>query len=147
MTNTDHISGWKVPPYFAQILRFAIVGLCSTAIYIVVTLSLDAFFTQWPSAISAFVASCIGAVFSYSAHKTFTFSSDGRHQHEAPRFAVVTAVGFSISTLLPFVLHDVMGLALIIPVMLAATLVPAINFVALRWFVFGRATAGEAGMP
>jgi len=133
--------------HIGQVVRFGFVGLCATMLYVVLALFFATAFPQWPSAIAALAAYALAGLFSYVAHKLFTFASDGRHGREAPRFAVVSLAGFALAALLPLVLHDLMGLSLVIPVMLTATLVPAINFVALRWFVFGRATAGEAGMP
>lgn len=130
---------------FGQLLRFGVVGGCATVLYVILAFSFARTFAQWPSAASAFGAYLVAGMFSYLAHKLFTFASDGSHGREAPRFMLVSAAGFGIAALLPFVLHDVMGLALAIPVLLTAVLVPVMNFVALRWFVFDRA-AGRNGL-
>jgi putative flippase GtrA len=130
---------------FGQLLRFGVVGGCATVLYVILAFSFARTFAQWPSAASAFGAYLVAGLFSYLAHKLFTFASDGSHGREAPRFMLVSAAGFGIAALLPFVLHDVMGLSLAIPVLLTAVLVPVMNFVALRWFVFDRA-AGRNGL-
>lgn len=131
---------------FAEIVRFALVGLSATALYVILAFSLENAFAQWPSAGSAFAAYLVAGLYSYLAHKFFTFVSDGSHGREAPRFIVVGIAGFGLAALLPFILHDVMGFAFAVPVLLTAILVPVMNFVALRWFVFDRAAAGTDEM-
>ena len=134
---------------FAQIVRFGVVGLCATVLYVTLAFFFATTFSRWPSAFSAFAAYVVAGLFSYLAHKLFTFASDGDHAREAPRFVAVSAAGFGLAALLPLVLHDVMGLSLAIPVLLTAVIVPVMNFVALRWFVFRRpaanATASSPG--
>lgn len=129
----------------AQLVRFGFVGLAATVLYVILAFSFAKAFAHWPSAASAFGAYLVAGLFSYLAHKLFTFASDGSHGREAPRFAIVSIAGFGLAALLPFVLHDLMGLSLAIPVLLTAVLVPVMNFVALRWFVFDRA-AGRDGL-
>lgn len=124
-----------------ELLRFGVVGACATVLYVILAFSFTKAFAQWPSAAGAFVAYVVSGVFSYLAHKLFTFASDDRHSREAPRFVVVSIAGFGLAGLLPFVLHDVMGLPLAIPVLLTAVIVPAMNFIALRLFVFGQGAA------
>lgn len=121
---------------FAQIARFGCVGLVATALYVVLAFLFARLFEPWPSAASAFGAYLVAGLFSYIAHKLITFASDGRHGREAPRFVLVNLAGFGLAAALPLVLHDMMGMALAVPVVLTAILVPVMNFVALRWFVF-----------
>lgn len=132
--------------HIIEVMRFGVVGLCATMLYVSLAFFFATTFAQLPSVAAAVAAYLLAGLFSYLAHKVFTFASDGRHRREAPRFAVVSLAGFAMAALLPLILHDLMGLSLVIPVMLTATLVPVMNFVALRWFVFDQGATGEAGM-
>ncbi|TPN84224.1 GtrA family protein [Mesorhizobium sp. CU2] len=119
----------------ARILRFAAIGGLSTLIYAVGTLALSGRFGL-SAAIGSVVAYGAGAVFSYCGHRFVTFMSDGAVGFELARFACATAVGFLLSVGLASILTDLGGLSPSIPVTLASVLVPVLNFVLLRKFVF-----------
>ncbi|PBC08474.1 GtrA family protein [Mesorhizobium sp. WSM3859] len=121
----------------ARILRFAAIGGVSTLIYAVLTLALsDRHSLGIPVTIASMAGYGAGAVFSYCGHRFVTFMSDGAVGFEIPRFAVATAIGFLFSLALAAVLTDVAGLSPSVPVALSSILVPALNFVLLRKFVF-----------
>ncbi|WP_181183173.1 GtrA family protein [Mesorhizobium sp. B3-1-7] len=136
-TATEHRSwSWaKGRSEPARILRFAAIGGLSTLIYAVGTLALSDRFGL-PAAISSVVAYGAGAVFSYCGHRFVTFMSDGAVGFEIARFACATAVGFLLTVGLTVVLADVVGLPALVPVAMACTLVPVLNFIILRQFVF-----------
>jgi len=133
-------------PRLGELVRFGLVGLSSTALYVILAFSFERILARWPSAASAFGAYAVAGLYSYLAHKLFTFASDGSHGREAPRFVAVSLAGFGLAALLPLVLHDVLGFPFAVPVLLTAILVPVMNFVALRWFVFDGRSAGRDGM-
>lgn len=121
----------------ARILRFAAIGGLSTLIYAVLTLALsDRHGLGMPVTIASMAGYGAGAVFSYCGHRFVTFMSDGAVGFEVPRFAVATAIGFLLSLALAAVLTDIAGLSPSVPVALSSILVPALNFVLLRKFVF-----------
>ncbi|QKV19809.1 GtrA family protein [Oricola thermophila] len=131
----------------SRIARFGIVGIAATMLYMVLALAFEASFPRWPAAAGAVGAYAIAGLFSYFAHKLFTFGSECDHAQEAPRFIVVTLGGYALAALLPLVLHDIMKLPLLLPVLLTATLVPIVNFIALRWFVFRTSVVCEVRSP
>ena len=121
----------------ARILRFVAIGGVSTLIYGVLTLALsDRHGLGLPATFAAMGGYGAGAVFSYCGHRFVTFMSDGAVGFEIPRFAVANAIGFLLSFALAAVLTDLAGLSLSVPVALSCVLVPALNFVILRKFVF-----------
>lgn len=121
----------------ARILRFAAIGGVSTLIYAVLTLALSA--RQGfglPATTGSIAGYGAGAVFSYCGHRFVTFMSDGAVGFEIVRFACATAIGFLLSVGLAVILTDVAGLPPLVPVAIASVLVPVLNFIILRKFVF-----------
>ena len=138
----SRLSAWIAGPSdSARILRFALIGGISTLLYAAVTLLLSspgvAGLDATPASVAAYL---IGAVFSYCGHRIVTFMSDGAVGFEIARFAAATVAGLALSTLLAAALTDLAGLPVWIPVALASTLVPVMNFIIFRNYVFvGRA--------
>ncbi|MBZ9991769.1 GtrA family protein [Mesorhizobium sp. BH1-1-5] len=121
----------------ARILRFAAIGGISTLIYAVVTLALsDRHGFGMPATTASIAGYGAGAVFSYCGHRFVTFMSDGAVGFEIVRFACATAIGFLLSVGLAVALADIAGLPALVPVAMACALVPVLNFVILRKFVF-----------
>lgn len=121
----------------ARILRFAAIGGMSTLIYAVATLILCE-----PRGIGMSAASASifgyggGAIFSYCGHRFVTFMSDGAVGFEIARFVCATTIGFLVSTGLAVVLSGLVGQPPFVPVAIASVLVPIMNFIILRKFVF-----------
>ena len=121
----------------ARILRYAAIGGVSTLIYAVLTLALSAMHGfGMPVTIASIAGYGAGAVFSYCGHRFVTFMSDGAVGFEIVRFACATAFGFLLSVGLAVILADVAGLPPLVPVAIASILVPVLNFIILRKFVF-----------
>ena len=121
----------------ARILRYAAIGGVSTLIYAVLTLALSAMHGfGMPVTIASIAGYGAGAVFSYCGHRFVTFMSDGAVGFEIVRFACATALGFLLSVGLAVILADVAGLPPLVPVAIASILVPVLNFIILRKFVF-----------
>jgi putative flippase GtrA len=106
----------------ARISRFALVGVVSTLLY----------------ALGSLVAYVLAGVFSYTAHRSFTFRSDRSHREAAPRFIGLSLVGYGIATAAPLLLTDWAGLPNVFAVALTSLVVPALNFVLMRAMVFVR---------
>ncbi|WP_281062163.1 GtrA family protein [Mesorhizobium sp. M2D.F.Ca.ET.223.01.1.1] len=130
----------------ARILRFAAIGGLSTLIYAVGTLALSDSFGL-PAAVGSVVAYGAGAVFSYCGHRFVTFMSDGAVGFEIVRFVCATGAGFLLSVGLATILADLAGLPSSVPVALASILVPLLNFVVLRKFVFVGGGPSSANSP
>ena len=121
----------------ARFLRFAVIGGMSTLIYAVVALILaQPRSIGMPAVTASAFGYGAGAIFSYCGHRFVTFMSDGAVGFEIARFVGATAVGFMLSTGLAVILSDLVGLPPFVPVAVASILVPILNFIILRKFVF-----------
>ena len=74
----------------AQTVRFAAVGVCATALYFFLGLTLVRTFT--PLFWAHWIAYAVSIVFSYIGQKIFTFGVRGEHRRMGPRFMTATAV-------------------------------------------------------
>lgn len=117
------------------LLRFGSVGVAATAIYFVLALVF-----QWHGALgatpSSLLAYAVAALFSYMAHRSFTFGSQQAHGSALPRFIVTTLLGALLALAIPYALHDTMGLPAYVPVIAVCILIPLINLLVLRFWVF-----------
>ncbi|MER8499629.1 GtrA family protein [Mesorhizobium sp. M0208] len=123
--------------------RFLIIGLGATLLYalLAAVFSMGDAVSMRPASASV-LAYAIAAVFSYAGHKYFTFVSSGAHRFEAPRFFVLTLLGLAVSFLLPAVLSGILGLQAQIPIVLTCLVIPLVNYVMLRHWVFASAGLG-----
>lgn len=120
--------------------RFLIIGLGATLIYAVLATMLSTGETALMRPAAGSVLSyAIAAAFSYAGHKYFTFVSDGAHRFEVPRFVVVTLVGLAVSLILPALLSGLLGLPAQVPIVATCILIPFVNYVVLRHWVFAGA--------
>jgi putative flippase GtrA len=119
------------------LMRFGLVGIAATAIY--AALAIVFMNREWvgltavPASLAAYAAA---ALFSYLAHKSVTFMSDGRHRTEAPRFLLLAATGLAVAYIAPALLTGIFGLPGIVPVLVTCILVPALNLLVLDRWVF-----------
>lgn len=129
-----------------QPARFLIIGLGATLLYALLAAVFSMGETPLMRPASGSVLSyVIAALFSYAGHKYFTFASSGAHRFEAPRFFVLTLLGLAVSFLLPAVLSGILGLQAQIPIVLTCIVVPLVNYVVLRHWVFAGACLGLHG--
>ncbi|MDA4845324.1 GtrA family protein [Hoeflea poritis] len=123
---------------FHLVSKFALVGLSATLLYAVLAtvfeMQLGASLGQATVSIAAYA---IAALFSYSAHRVFTFASNGAYRLEIPRFALLTATGAALSFALPAFIGGFLGLPMFVSVACVCVVIPLINFVALDRWVFG----------
>lgn len=117
---------------FAQIFRFAGVGVTCSLMYFVLATAFHSFVGL--AAMSAsFLAYALSAVFGYNAHRRFTFVSAGDVREEAMRFFLVTALGLTISIAVPWYLADYAPALSFLTVLV---IVPACSFLMMKFFVF-----------
>ncbi len=64
------------------------------------------------------------------------------HLFEAPRFILLTLVGLAVSLLLPALLSGLLGLPAQVPIVATCILIPLVNYVVLRHWVFAGAQTG-----
>ncbi|RUV41137.1 MAG: GtrA family protein [Mesorhizobium sp.] len=117
--------------------RFASVGLVATILYAVLTTIFAR--SNWlglapvEASLAAYAAA---ALFSYLAHKSFTFMSAGSHRSQAPRFVLLTIAGLAMAYAAPYLLTVTFGLPLAVPVLLTSLAIPALNLLVLDRWVF-----------
>ncbi|WP_164726999.1 GtrA family protein [Shimia sediminis] len=117
---------------FAQIFRFAGVGVTCSVMYFLLASAFHSF--AGLAAISAsFVAYALSAVFGYHAHRRFTFASNSAISGEALRFFMVTVLGLTISIAVPWVLGNYTPALSFMTVLL---IVPSCSFLMMKFFVF-----------
>lgn len=112
----------------------------ATGLYAAVALCLS--FCGLRVTLASFAAYLTAALFSYAGHKYFTFVSEGAHLFEAPRFILLTLVGLAVSLLLPALLSGLLGLPAQVPIVATCILIPLVNYVVLRHWVFAGAHTG-----
>jgi putative flippase GtrA len=78
---------------------------------------------------------------SYLGHKRKTFRSPGAHRREAPRFVMLSAIDLLLAAAVPQIGLHLRAPAVTAFVLLTA-LVPAVNFILMRFWVFRDAHGG-----
>ena len=127
-----------------RLMRFGMVGIAATALYGVLAVLLTNGRWIGLDAVQASLAAyAVAALFSYVAHKSVTFMSPGLHRTEAPRFFLVTAIGFAVAYTAPALLTGVFGMQSIISVLATCIVVPAVNFLVLDRWVFAARKSGS----
>ncbi len=116
------------------LLTFAGVGLTATVLYFVLASTASALF-QAPAAVCSVVAYLLSAILSYYGHKHLSFVSSGAHLLEAPRFVAATGLGLLLAYLIPMAVERV-GWPHVVAYMAVCLIVPAVNFVLLKSWVF-----------
>ncbi|CAH2400024.1 GtrA family protein [Mesorhizobium escarrei] len=119
--------------------RFGLVGIAATSLYAVLAIALVKSkwigFTPVQASLAAYAAA---AVFSYLAHKSVTFMSNGSHRSEAGRFVLLTATGFAVAYAAPALLTAKLGLPPIIAILVTCLIIPAVNLLILDRWVFAQ---------
>jgi putative flippase GtrA len=126
------------------LIRFGLVGSAATALYAALASVLMS--REWIglSAVRASLAAYVAAaLFSYLAHKAVTFMSREPHRTEAPRFLLLAVTGLAVAYCAPALLTGILGLPGIVPVLVTCIVIPVLNLVVLRRWVFMPRTSGR----
>jgi putative flippase GtrA len=119
----------------ARLSRFAAVGLASTVLYAVITWTVTTELGV-PAAAASLFAYAVSAMFSYTAHRSFTFRATGPHVESAPVFAGISIVGYLVSTAVPFIMTDMLGAPLSLTILITCLPVPILSYFAMGRFAF-----------
>ncbi|HHL43679.1 MAG TPA: GtrA family protein [Hellea balneolensis] len=119
---------------FWQGIKFAIIGGLSAIIYFCIALLFDKAFGL-PPILASNIAYVLSAVFSYLGHKLYTFNTAGKARFEALRFAVSSVIGFTLASLIPFMLSAYPS---VYSYLVVLAVVPATTFILLKFFVFAK---------
>ena len=124
-----------------ELVAFAFVGLAATLAYFVMASSGAEL--GYSSAVTSLAAYAIAALLSFAGHRTLTFRSNAPVAETAPRFAVLTALQFTIALLIPALLTDWAGWPAQASFAAVCLIIPAMSFLTMKAFVF---SAGQASM-
>jgi putative flippase GtrA len=117
-----------------RLSRFAVIGAGTTTLYAVLALGFS--HSGMVATGASVLAFLITSIFSYAGHKYVTFASDGSHSFELPRFLTLSASSLTTVSVLPAVLNGMLGLPAAVPILLACIVIPAVNYVVMRRWVF-----------
>ncbi|MGP9821713.1 GtrA family protein [Salinarimonas sp. NSM] len=120
------------------LVRLLAVGGVSTGLYLALASAGEARLGL-PAAAASIGAYAGAAVFSYVAHRGFTFRTTRPHRETAWRFSVLTAAGWAAALAIPLVLTEGLGAPPLASFLAVAIAIPAANALALSRLVFARA--------
>jgi putative flippase GtrA len=119
-----------------ELIKFALVGVLNTGVDVVVF-----FLLTWigiPYVTAQVISYSCGAANSYLLNKVWTFRSSGLSVAEMVRFAAVNLLSLGISVVILKLLHDTMGLDLVVSKAGATLSGLAANFLGNKLWVFRR---------
>ncbi|MBY6136107.1 GtrA family protein [Nocardioides marinus] len=120
-----------------QILRFATVGVCVAAFYVLgYSMLLSAGMSPLPANILAFVAAVIAQ---YVLQTSWTFRRSLGLPDQMLRFACTVAAGLAVSTLVTWAVGPALGWAPWVAAAVVAVLLPVQNYVIFRLWVYSAA--------
>lgn len=124
---------------FAQLGRFAGIGITATVIHV-----LTAIILQGQVGASA-QASNLGGFFvafgfSYAGHALITFKVCRHHATHMRRFFIVSVLGLVLSASITHALHDMFGVQFWLTMLVVAICVPGMTFFASKYWVFSKHT-------
>jgi putative flippase GtrA len=90
---------------------------------------------------AALIAYCCGGVISYTLNRAHTFDSDRSHFEAGWRFAVVMAVGFSLTGLFVWIFADRLGLPPMAARVISTGIVFFWNYIAHKLWTFAEKRA------
>ncbi len=119
----------------ARLIRFAGVGGLATFAHVLVALAADAALP-----VSAQKANLIGFVagflVSYGGHARITFGASLRSGPQLLRFFILSLAGLAASSLTVHVVATLLGLGFLTAMVAVVVIVPAITYIAMRYWVF-----------
>lgn len=120
---------------FYKLFRFGIVGGLATLLYFSMAWWLTVS-VEIQATVASLTAYSVATLYSYTAHKFYTFRSNNNHSRELPQFLVLTMIGVILASAIPAIFTTWLewhaGYALAI----TCFLIPMINFIGMEKFVF-----------
>lgn len=95
----------------------------------------------WRAVPATLVGYVCGGIVSYLLNRRHTYQSDRPHEEAGWRFALVAAIGFGLTWLFMYILHDQFGIQYLLAQLVTTAIVMAWSFLAHKWFTFGRPLA------
>lgn len=132
----------KPKRYYAQLMSisrqfsmFVVVGVAAAVVHYGLLIGLVelAGVRPVPATLAGYVA---GGVVSYWLNRRHTYESDRPHEEAGWRFALVAGVGFLLTSLFMYLLHDVAGLHYLLAQLVTTGIVLVWSFLAHRIYTF-----------
>jgi putative flippase GtrA len=119
-----------------QFSMFVVVGVAAAVVHYGMLIALV---EAWgvrpvPATLAGYVA---GGIVSYVLNRRHTYRSDRPHEEAGWRFAVVAGVGFVLTSIFMYLLHDLAGLHYLLAQVLTTGVVLVWSFAAHRFWTFG----------
>ena len=111
------------------------VGGAATGIYALLTW-VGATMVAAPAPLASFLAYLVASMFSYGAHRRFTFGSSRPHSEALSRFSVLSLAGYVTALIVPALVTETLGAPVWASILITCTVIPAANYVALSRLVF-----------
>lgn len=113
-------------------LKYIIVGVITTFIYAITTIALIKVF-NWRPITSSIIAYGMSFVFSFLSNHYFVFGSSMHLLKTAARFAIISGVGFGLTTLIIYI-TEMIGISYYYAIMITITIMPLLNYTLnMRW--------------
>lgn len=125
------------PNKIASFIKFLGVGGIATAIQYVIYLALVNFFSI-EIVIASAAAYIISAIFNYLANYHFTFKSQGAHLTTFIRFALCSAIGLLVSTLIMTICVYHLNYHYLVSQVMATCITTLSNYVTMKTWAFNK---------
>jgi len=122
-------------PALRTLVAFGSVGIAATAVHFAVGLSLVNSGTATPFMANILAFLC-AYLCSYVGHHRFTFRSNAAHSRALPRFFAVAVLGLVLNQVIVYVCVNLVGWSYLVALVIVVSLVPAIIFVAGKFWAF-----------
>ena len=125
-----------------KLVKFVIIGGLSFLLYAGIYAAISRW--VWPTgnrSVENFLAICLASVFNFTAHRGWTFRSNGSRGKQIPRYLVVMFTAMGLQTFLFWFGHEVLHYYDFLVVFVVGAMVPLYTYGMHRWFVFRHETA------
>lgn len=118
-----------------RIIRFGVVGIGATLVYAVVTAAGNEALGIKP-VLASIIGQAASTAVSYFGHALFSFRVKTNHQTYLWRFLVIAAFTFALNGAVTWLIADVLKLSPRIAIATVTVLIPIVNYVCNRFWVF-----------
>jgi putative flippase GtrA len=118
-----------------RFVRFGLVGICATLVYVLISLVANEALRIAPVP-SSVLAQAVAFGVSYIGHSAYSFRVKTNHRVIFWRFMVITGLTFILATVTTWLIADAAGLSPRIAIATVALLIPAVNYICNRFWVF-----------
>jgi putative flippase GtrA len=136
-------TAWHSPAVgeVARVARFGLVGALATAVYFLTSVAMVEVAGLRP-VVASVVGQACSAFVSYFGHATYSFRARRDHLRHGGRFLAVAAATFGLNVLVTWFLTEIMPVPYWIAFAAVVVMIPTVNYLANRFWVFGGAIDG-----